>query len=192
MAKRVVAITGGIGAGKSVVCRVLAALGYPVYDCDSRARALMDGSDAMKRQIARSVTPDAIAPDGSLDRKALSACVFADPERLSALNSIVHSSVRTDCESWIESQHADTLFVETAILYESGFDSLASEVWEVTAPTELRIGRVMRRSALTRDEILRRMQVQAPAPGESHRLIVNDGRCPLLPQVFNLLQEKNR
>lgn len=186
--KRIVAITGGIGAGKSVVCHALQTLGYPVYDSDAEARQLMDSDAAMRRRIALEVTPDALNADGSLCRPALAACVFADPAKLQRLNAIVHGAVRAHCTGWAARQKCATVFIETAILYESGFDSLVTEIWEVTAPTELRISRVMRRNGLDREAIVRRIEAQSAESRPSHRLIVNDGVTPMLPQIMRLLK----
>lgn len=185
--KRIVAVTGGIGSGKSVVCRALASLGYPVYDCDSKAKKLMDSDLAMQRRIATEVTPRALTSEGQLNRQAISQCVFANPSKLLKLNEIVHGTVRKHFANWAAKQTAPLLFVETAILYESGFDSLVNEVWEVTAPTEVRIARVQRRSGLSREEITRRIAAQSNSPKPSHHIIVNDGLTALLPQIFPLL-----
>ncbi|MDE6222481.1 MAG: dephospho-CoA kinase [Muribaculaceae bacterium] len=185
--KRVIAITGGIGAGKSVVSRVLAAMGFPVYDTDSAARSLMDADEDMRRRIAAEVTPSALNPDGSLNRPALAAVVFANPSALLKLNEIVHGAVRADFMRWVDSRSQEILFVETAILYESGFDALVGEVWEVTAPDALRIERVIKRSGLTANEIQRRIDAQAACARPGHRLIVNDNVRPVIPQILNLL-----
>ncbi len=189
MQQQVVGVTGGIGAGKSVVCRVLSALGFPVYDCDAEARRMMDSDDEMKRRIADEVTPLALNADGSLSRKAISDVVFADGEKLLILNLIVHGAVRAGFVAWAKAHEGKPVFVETAILYESGFDKLVDEVWEVTAPTALRVERVMRRSNLSRQEVMRRIASQCDGSlHRAHRIMVNDGERPLLPQIFNLLQ----
>lgn len=185
--KRIVALTGGIGAGKSVVSHVLTALGYPVYDCDSQAGILMDRDLQMQRRIAAEITADALGANGNLNRKAIAQCVFSDSAKLKRLNEIVHAAVRSHCSEWIAAQEKDTVFVETAILYESGMDAMMSEVWEVTAPEELRISRVERRSGLTREEIKSRMAAQQAGTRLGHRILINDGANPLLPQIFSLL-----
>lgn len=185
--RHIIAITGGIGAGKSVVSHMLRTLGYSVYDCDSEARTLMDEDPEIRRRIAAEVTADAINCDGTINRQRLSACVFADKKKLQALNSIVHGSVRHHFSQWAEAQKARLIFVETAILYESEFDRLVDEVWEVTAPADIRIERVMRRSGLTRSEVRQRIEAQSNAPGASHIMILNDGQHPLIPQIMQLL-----
>lgn len=185
--KRVVAVTGGIGAGKSVVCHALTALGFPVYDTDRSARRLMDQSAGIKGEIARTICAEAICADGSINRKVLAAAVFADSDKLKLLNGLVHGAVRSDFLLWVDSQKADIMFVETAILYESGFDALAGEIWEVAAPDDVRIRRVIRRSGLSDAEIKERMAAQACCQHPDHRIIVNDDTTPLIPQILNLL-----
>lgn len=182
--KRIIAITGGIGSGKSVVSRILAVMGYPVYDCDSRAKALMDSSDEIKRRLVAEVDSRAVV-DGVIDRRRIADVVFADDTRLKTLNSIVHSHVRADIVAWSQRQDPDTVFVETAILAQSGLDSLVREQWLVTAPDELRVWRVMRRSRMTHSEVLSRMasQVDAVVSNIPTRIFVNDECRPLLPQI---------
>lgn len=186
--KRIIAITGGIGSGKSVVCHALRCLGYPVYDCDSRARELMNTDPEIPRRISEEISTEAINSDGTINRPKLSSIVFSNSEKLGLLNAIVHGTVRTDFINWSQSQSAQTLFVETAILYESGFNAHVNEVWEVTAPDRLRISRVKRRSGLTYDEIRQRINAQNKVRHPNHRLIVNNGTTPLLSQIFRLLE----
>lgn len=189
---RVIAVTGGIGSGKSVVCRVLSAMGYDVYDCDSEARRIMDSDEGMKRRIADEITPEALDRDGNLGRKAIAGVVFADASRLAALNAIVHGAVRDDIAHRLR-QAADAgialYFIETAILYESGLDRMVGEVWEVTAPEEVRISRAMLRDGAGYESIKARVDAQTSAKG-SHpcvHVIVNDGREAVLPQIHTLL-----
>lgn len=184
-----VAITGGIGSGKSVVIRMLTAMGYPVYDCDSRAKSLMDCSPAIKRKIAEEISAESVGTDGVIDRSVLADVVFRDSEKLQRLNSAVHDAVRQDIDSWRSGRTLS--FVETAILYQSGLDRMVDEVWEVIAPRELRIERVMARSGLSREQVAQRMAVQDSYEIETLHPnsfeLINDGDCALLPQVESLL-----
>lgn len=192
MSRRTIAITGGIGSGKSVVSHVLRAMGYPVYDCDSEARRLMDNSPEIKRRLSSEISPDAVGADGCINRKAISAVVFADSRLLARLNEIVHGEVRDDIRRRLDTLSdiycGKPLFVETAILYESGLDSLVDEVWEVTAPEEIRLNRVINRSRLKRSEVMARIRSQKSPSLPHHKIIVNDGTTPVLPQIIGLLQ----
>lgn len=188
---RLVAITGGIGSGKSVVSDVLRAMGYTVYDCDSEARRLMDGDLAMRRRIFDEICPAAEEPDGSIDRRTLAAAVFPDSAKLAALNAIVHGAVRTDLLSRA-AEVSDVMFFESAILRSSGFVDIADVVWVVTAPVELRIRRVMSRNGIGRDEVVSRIdaQIREAMDGlDSVSTILNDGVAPLLPQIEEALAE---
>lgn len=184
----IIAITGGIGAGKSVVSRILSVLGYPVYDCDSEAKMLMDADPQISRRIKAEISRDAISPDGTINRRVLSECVFSNPDKLRILNSIVHGAVRSHFLSWVTRQKSELIFVETAILYESEFDKLVNGVWEVTAPDETRIQRVIKRNGLTREDVEKRISSQGNKTNPYHKIILNDGITPLLPQVLQLLE----
>lgn len=188
------AITGGIGSGKSVVSRILRVLGYPVYDCDSRAKALMDADELIKQQIIDAIDRETIAADGTIDRRRLASIVFADAEKLAALNAIVHSAVKLDICRWIEKCGRPHSFVETAILFQSGLNETVSDEWRVAAPDEIRICRVMKRNSLLRTEVEARMASQIFVPSQEMRVpplyeIINDDRHALLPQIQALLKQ---
>lgn len=189
---RIVAVSGGIGCGKSVVCRMLAAMGHEVYDCDSRARRIMDCSGEIKSVIKNHICSGAINPDGSINREALSEVVFANPDALAALNSAVHKCVREDILR--ESMGRNLMFVETAILYQSGLDRVVDSVWEVTAPEFLRVARVMNRNSLSRRQVEARINAQAlPEDIDIHPRtckILNDDDTAVLPQLLALLQDE--
>ncbi|MBD5233370.1 MAG: dephospho-CoA kinase [Bacteroidales bacterium] len=188
----VIAITGGIGSGKSVVSRILAAMGYPVYDCDSRAKALMDADEAIKRRLIEEISETTVDADGVIHRRELSRIVFADALMLERLNAIVHAAVRADLLAWTESLGERLCFVETAILYQSGLNRIVDEEWEVTAPTDIRIARVMKRNSCTRAQVEARIASQAydipeNEPRPRRTVVVNDGITPLLPRIVSLL-----
>lgn len=187
----IIAVTGGIGAGKSVVCRILSAMGYHVYDCDSRAKVLMDQSNSIKIAIAEHISPCAIDEDGGINRQALSDIVFSDPSKLATLNGIVHAAVRQDIALWKSSlPPSATAFVETAIIRTGGIDAMADAAWIVQAPLQMRLCRVMRRNSLSRQSVLSRISAQEK---ELENLacpafeIINDGKASLLSQIHSLL-----
>ncbi|WP_305156819.1 dephospho-CoA kinase [uncultured Muribaculum sp.] len=187
---RLIAITGGIGSGKSVISDILRAMGHKVYDCDTRAKALMDTDESIKNDLINLISIDAVRSDRTIDRKLLSEIVFNDPDALSRLNSIVHKAVRADLRRWRDTSSDKTVWVETAILYASRLDREVDEVWEVTAPTELRVQRVMKRNSMSREQVLARISSQSTTAAQLHPLtktIVNDGVEPVLPQILSLL-----
>ena len=115
-----VGITGGIGSGKSTVCRMFAELGVAVYDSDAEARGLMTGSVELREAVCREFGDDIYKEDGSLDRARLAAAVFADDDARRRLNAIVHPAVISDFEAWAQRQSGDYVLLESAILFEAG------------------------------------------------------------------------
>lgn len=188
---RIIAVTGGIGAGKSVVSRILRAYGYDVYDCDTEAKRIMDRDSRIHDALRRHIHRDVVSDMGVIDRARLSAIVFSDSEKLARLNEIVHGHVRDDIRR--VAAGCNMLFVETAILYQSGLDMIADCVWEVTAPVEIRVKRVMMRNSCTADDVRARIESQdtyrAPRRHKCIHTIVNDGVTPVLPQVVELVSQ---
>ena len=168
---RLIAITGGIGSGKSIISDILRAMGHKVYDCDTRAKALMDTDESIKNDLIDLISIDAVRNDRTIDRKLLSEIVFNDPDALSRLNSIVHKAVRADLRRWRDTSSDKTVWVETAILYASRLDREVDEVWEVTAPTELRVQRVMKRNSMSREQVLARISSQSTTAAQLLSLI---------------------
>lgn len=189
MKQRVIAIVGGIGVGKTVVSTVLSKLGYGIYDCDSNAKRLMDSSDTIKQQIASKISEKAIV-NNQINRPVLANIVFNDEQKLETLNQITHSAVKDDIIKWIEENNGSVKFIETAILYQSGLDKIVDEVWEVTAPMELRINRVMSRNNISRQDVISRInsqQIEIKKPHPNIKKIVNDLVTPILPQILRLI-----
>ncbi len=185
---KVVAITGGIGSGKSVVSRLLCIAGYPVYDCDSRAKRLMAESVEIKNRLCDAFG-DAVVADGVIQKSVLANAVFGNAEKLNKLNAIVHPVVFDDIRQWTESQTTDCVFVETAILRESGVDALVDEVWIVDAPVDVRIKRVIARNGLSEGEVRQRIESQASELQFAcpTKTICNYGDHPIMVQVMKLL-----
>ncbi len=153
-------VTGGIGSGKSTLCELLARRGAPVYDSDDRARRLMDGDGEIRRAIVALLGPEAYRGDGLLDRGYVAGRVFADRELLASLDGIVHPAVALDFEAWtLPFRDRAYVVLESAILFESGFDRFVDRVVAVTAPVEVRIERAMGRG-VSRQDMLRRMDAQ--------------------------------
>ena len=191
---RLIAISGGIGSGKSVVAHLLQVMGYQVYDCDSRAKSLMTESEEVRRQLIEAFGNETYLADGTLNRQHLSAVAFADEQTLNRLNAIVHPATAQDMRMWADKRAAEgdqAAFVETALLRTAGIDRMVDDVWHVTAPEEVRIGRVMARSGLTALQVRDRMAAQNAEEriAEGEQVIVNDDVTAILPQVLRLLDE---
>ncbi len=155
-----VGITGGIGSGKSTVCRLFARRGVAVYDSDSEAKRLMTESVELRRRIAERFGAEAYAADGGLNRSWLAARVFTDPQALADLNAMVHPAVMADFAAWAERQSGDYVVLESAILFEAGLEHSVDRTVAVLAPLELRLERTCRRDGCDREAVRRRMAAQ--------------------------------
>lgn len=155
-----VGITGGIGSGKSTVCRLFARRGVAVYDSDSEAKRLMTESVELRQRIAGRFGAEAYAADGGLNRSLLAARVFTDPQALADLNAMVHPAVMADFAAWAERQSGDYVVLESAILFEAGLEHAVDRTVAVLAPLELRLERTCRRDGCDREAVRRRMAAQ--------------------------------
>lgn len=183
-----VGICGGIGGGKSTVCALLAEKGVPVYDSDSRAKALMNTSPEIVDAVKAAFGGQSYR-DGTLDRAYLAAKVFGDEAALARLDAIVHPAVRRDFEEWAAEQQADYVVLESAILFESGFDACVDASVAVLAPHPLRLERAMQRDGAVRERILERMAAQMSddeLAGRADLSIVNIDRGDLEHDVAEL------
>ncbi len=156
---KIIGITGGIGSGKTTISNMLREAGYPVFDSDLTAKHIYN-SDATVISDMKKLFGDNIYKDGLLDRKALSKIVFNDKVSLGKLNSLIHPKVREFMYMVIKETKSDLFFVESAILLESGLDKDMDKVLCVTAPSEIRIERAMKRDGVTREEVEKRMKYQ--------------------------------
>ena len=187
---RKIAIIGGIGSGKSVVSKVLRIMGYPVYDCDSEAKRLMDNSAKIHEELVKAFG-EKVVVSGNIDRKYLASLVFNDKSLLNTLNGIVHPAVKVDFEAWAISRKSDVVFVETAILFESKMDDAVDEIWVVDAPIEERIKRVMARDNCDRPAVEARILMQTIIPPTTTKPIThiaNDNTNSILKQITELLK----
>jgi len=171
-----VGITGGIGSGKSYVCKQLARYGIAVYDCDAAAKRLIKTSTILQKKIIDLV--------GSLDKAAMSRYLLANEEHQQALNAIIHPAVFRDFET------SGMQWMESAIMYESGAYRLMDKIVVVTAPEEVRIQRIMLRDGITREKALQWLSRQWPQDKVRELAdyeIVNDGTSDISQQVEQLL-----
>lgn len=152
-----VGITGGIGSGKSTVCRLFARLGVAVYDSDSAAKRLM--ATELREAVSARFGP-ATYRDGELDRARLAGIVFRDAQALSDLNALVHPAVLRDFRAWADRQEGDYVVLESALLFEAGLEGAVDKTVAVLAPAELRAERAARRDQCDPEAVRRRMAAQ--------------------------------
>ncbi len=187
-----IGLTGGIGAGKSIVARMLRGQGYEVYDCDSEAKRIMDAADDLKEAIGCRFGSQCLNDDGSLNRRNIAECVFADDDHRLWLNAQVHGLVREDVAKRAGAAGNGILFVESAILRSSGLDRMCEEVWIVDAPESVRIDRAVSRDKSDSGRVKVRIEAQRQELDDFDvpvKIICNDGRTPLLPQIEKLLKQ---
>ena len=198
----IIGITGGIGSGKSTIAKQLRAMGYAVYDTDSAAKRLIV-EDAHVRQQIEQLFGNEVYKDGVYQTALVAQRVFADHSLLAQLNAIVHPAVKADIMCWAQKinhatpryttlHHATPCFVECAILYQAGFDSLCDKVVAVTAPEEIRLERVMKRDSSTIEKVRARMRAQETENDipRADILINNNGKTPistLCKEIINQL-----
>ena len=154
-----VGVTGGIGSGKSTVCKLLAEYGVAVYDSDSKAKELMNSDVDLRRALCEAFGEECYNAEG-LNRAYLAEKVFGDKEALAKLNSIVHPAVKADFRAWAEMQRSAYVVLESAILFESGFDSEVDTTLAVMAPMEERVRRTMSRDGSDRAAVEARIANQ--------------------------------
>jgi len=171
---RIWGLTGNIGSGKSTVGRMLSARGIPVVDADQVAREVVEPGRPALRDIA-SRFPEVVRPDGSLDRKALAARVFADPQERQALNAIVHPRIAEEVASRMAELAAsgETVAVyEAALIVENGLQGNLDGLIVVTAPAEAQIDRLRRRDGMTEEEARARIAAQLPTAEKARQATV--------------------
>jgi dephospho-CoA kinase len=189
-----IGITGGIGSGKSLVCKIFQVLGVPVYDADSRAKDLMTTDGILISAIKKEFGELSYQKDGSLNRQYLSESVFKDEVRLNVLNQLVHPRVGDDYQRWIN-EHRGHAYVlkEAALLFEAESYKVLDKVIVVHAPVELRIARVRTRDKHRTDEQIRDiMAKQMPDQEKLKRadfVIHNDESRFVTTQVLDLHQQ---
>ncbi|MDZ7897153.1 MAG: dephospho-CoA kinase [Arcicella sp.] len=187
---KLIGITGGIGSGKSIVCKVFAAMGVPIYEADSRAKYLMNNDLSLKKSIQNLLGEQAYIPTGEYNRVWVASQVFNNPELLKQLNTIVHPRVREDAENWIQKHSkAPFLLYEAALMKAAGDGNNFNKVIVVKSPIDLRIKRVQRRDNRSEQEI---RDIIARQISDEERLkiadfvIENDEVQPLLEQILDI------
>jgi len=188
-----IGITGGIGSGKSVVARVFAALGVPVYDSDGRAKWLMAHDPALRARLTAAFGPGTYDAGGQLDRAYLARVAFGDAAQLARLNALVHPRVGEDFAAWASAQAAaGTPYVlkEAALLFEAHIDRSLDAVITVWAPAAVRQARVLRRdpqrSAADVQAIMARQLDDEEKVRRATYVVYNDDSRLVLPQVLAL------
>ena len=184
-----IGLTGSIGSGKSTIAGLFRVFGIPVYIADVEAKKFL-GDPEVIRMIVEMAGAGVLSPDGSIDRRMLGSLVFNEPARLTTLNNIIHPRVRGHFFNWIEGQSGVPYIIqEAAIIFESGFYKMFDKIITVAAPIEERIGRVMLRDGLKREDVMARIENQWPEESKiamSDFVIYNSDTDLAIPQVLEI------
>jgi dephospho-CoA kinase len=191
----IIGLTGGIGSGKSTVAAIFQTLGIPVFNADSEALALYSEDPELLKEVVREFGEEVLNPEGTLNRMKLAEVVFKDEVALAKLNAIIHPRVANRFHQWKNQQHSSMVLRESAILFESGTHNDCDFVIAVSAPEDLRIERVMKRSAMKREEAEARIARQWPQSkvmAQADSVIVNDDNMLVIPQVLSIVETLQR
>lgn len=183
-----VAITGGIGSGKSLVCQVFKTLGIPIFNADVVSKQLVENNKELKASIIEIFGEKAYL-NGNYNRKFIGSMVFSNPEKLHLLNDLIHPHTKRAAKLWFEAQHAPYAIKEAAILFESNAHHDIDIVIGITAPENVRIERVMQRTGYNKEEVVKRIALQMPEEEKMAKcdyVIQNDNKIAILPQLLRI------
>ena len=187
-----IAVTGGIGSGKSYISHLLENMHIPVYNADNEAKRLTV-SDAGIRGELIALLGEEVYKDGPLNKQLMASYLFSDPAHVLQINSIIHPRVRKDFTVWVERQEkCEIVGMESAILYEAGFQDTVDAVIMVYAPVELRIQRAMYRDGASEEQVRARIAAQMDDEEKRRRAdftVVNDGVQLLIPQLNRIVEQ---
>ncbi|RNI26847.1 dephospho-CoA kinase [Rufibacter latericius] len=185
-----IGITGGIGSGKSIVCRCFQLLGVPVYDSDTRAKWVMNHDPELRDQLISTFGPETFDAQQNLNRPYLSQKVFHNATELAKLNGLVHPQVRKDFYRWMEQQQVPYILKEAALMFESNAYTQVDHVLTVSAPLNLRLTRTLQRdahrTAAEVEAIIGKQLSEEERVSRAQFVLYNDDEQLVLPQVVSL------
>jgi dephospho-CoA kinase len=188
-----VGITGGIGSGKTTVCKVFELLGIPVFYADDVAKSIMQTDQVLKTALLDTFGENSYTKDGMLNRAYISSIVFNDKQELEKLNSLVHPAVLRAFDNWVLNQHESPYVIkEAALLYESGGFKMCNKSILVIAPTLIKMNRVKLRDGVSEEDIQLRMNRQFSDEIKikyADHILNNDEKQLLIPQIIQLHQQ---
>ena len=190
-----VGITGGIGTGKSTVCKLFASLGVPIYDADTEAKKIMNTHPLVHQKLVEQFGNEAFL-EGNLNRPFIAKQVFNDEANLQFINQLVHPLVGEDFEQWTKKQAelgAKMVLKEAALLIESNSHKTLDYLILVTSPLELRIDRIKKRDTQRTESEIRAIIDKQLTDSEKKKfadfVILNDEQNLLIPQVLSIFKD---
>jgi dephospho-CoA kinase len=181
-------ITGGIGSGKTSVCRVFDVLGIQVFSADRVASEIVENEGAIRNNL-NSITGRDLYKNGSLDRMELAGIIFNDNAILEKVNLLVHPLVFDRFSKWADVQESKYVIMEAAILFESGASAIVDRIATVVAPVDQRVERVIQRNKLSREQVMERIQNQMDDETRmklSDYVIYNSENDMIIPSILKI------
>ena len=191
-----VGITGGIGSGKTFVCKKIEALGFPVYYCDDEAKRLMVEDETIVKGLVGLIGSDSYIMNEEqsgiqLNKPIIAKYLFASSDHVQKVNSLVHPRVKADFPNWASRQNGKAVFMESAILFEAHFQDVVDRTILVSAPVDVKIERAMLRDHTSREQIESRMRQQQDGSAIASQvdyLVLNDGVADVDAQLRHILK----
>lgn len=188
--QKIIGITGGIGSGKSLICKIFSTMNIPIYEADSRAKYLINKDIPLKNSIKNLLGENAYTPKGEYNRTWVASQVFNNSDLLQQLNLLVHPCVHNDAHEWVKKYpKSPFLLYEAALMKAAGDNNMFDKVIVVNAPVDLRIKRIQARDKRSKQEI---KDIIARQISDEQRLIIadyvikNDDKKPVLEQVLEI------
>lgn len=188
---KIVGLTGGIGSGKSTLSAALRESGLEVLDTDTIARRIMLTDKCVRAKLADAFGEEVFLESGEIDKNYLSDVVFHNPQKMAVLNSIVHPAVFEYIVEYAIASDSKVVLAESAILFESGMNTICSAVITVSAPEDIRIERVMRRNGVSEQEVRQRMEAQWTDEQRERRadLVIRNGENAKISELCLQVKE---
>ncbi len=188
----IVALTGGIGSGKTTVARLFETMGCVVYKSDEKAKELYYNS-TVKRHVIELLGDKAYLQDDQLNKLFISDVIFKDKNKLEKLNAIIHPALALDFETFVKQQIPESIIIkESALIFETGLYKSFTDIVLVIAPIEQKIQRVMNRNLISKEEVEGRMQTQWTDEQKlplANYIISNSDTDAIIPQVISVLKK---
>lgn len=183
-----IGITGNIGSGKSLVCKIFEHLGVNTFLSDEETKKLYLLPE-IKKQILDYFNDEVYFNDGTLNKKLLSYHIFKNPKALQFIESVLYPQLNKTFDRWCEKQNSDYVLFESAILFEKKFDSQFDKIIFVSAPEDVRLQRAMLRDKCNEENVRSRMRLQWSEETKIEKsdfIIYNDGNEMLIPQILKI------
>jgi len=188
----IVALTGGIGSGKTTIAKLFETMGCVVYNSDEIAKELYNNPE-VKKQVIELLGVNAYLSDNKLNKEFISDIIFNEKDKLEKLNAIIHPALALDFENFVKQQNSESIIIkESALIFETELYKKFTTIILVIAPLEQKIKRVMSRNLISKEEVDKRMQAQWTDEQKlplANYVISNSETDALIPQVFSVIQK---